>query len=124
MNDLQIAGSQTTPTITSDSQKGLLCMRGESYPENAFALYSPVFHWLEQYFSTPEQALRLELELVYLNTSSIKALMDIFDMLEAAYNDGHDISVVWYYDANNDRVGELATEFREDFSFAFDIVSR
>lgn len=124
MNDLNISGGAATPIITTDAQNGLLIMRGESYPENAFELFGPVFHWLEQYLSTQNAPLRLELELVYLNTSSIKAVMDIFDMLEAAFAEGHNVSVVWYYDERNERVGELAQEFREDCTFPFQVAAR
>jgi len=67
--------------------------------------------------------LSLELRLLYLNTSSIKAMMDIFDLLEAAFQDGRQVAVNWYYDVRNERVVELAEEFKEDCTFPFSILS-
>ncbi len=64
----------------------------------------------------------LEITLLYLNTSSIKALMDIFDLLEAAHDQGKPVGVNWYYDERNERVAELAEEFREDCTFPFAII--
>jgi hypothetical protein len=57
-----------------------------------------------------------------MNTSSVKAMMDIFDLLEAAFGQGRQVLVQWFYDPDNERVVELAEEFREDCSFPFDIL--
>ncbi len=50
-------------------------------------------------------------------------MMDIFDLLEAAYQEGRQIAVNWYYDIRNERVVELAEEFKEDCTFPFSILS-
>ena len=54
-----------------------------------------------------------------MNTSSVKAMMDIFDLLEEAHNKGRAVRVDWLYDPQNERVRELAEEFREDYTFPF-----
>ena len=122
MNDLNIPGTQSAPTITSKWDAGTLEMRGDSYPENSFEFFGPVISWVERYLSASEAPLRLELHLLYLNTSSVKTMMDIFDMLEEAHNSGRKVAVNWYYDSDNERIADLAEEFKEDCTFAFDIV--
>jgi len=124
MKDLNIAGDQSTPTIIADAASGVLAMRGDSYPENAYELFGPLLEWVEAYLAQKGRALTLELELMYLNTSSIKAMMDIFDILEGAHQAGEKVAVNWYFDSENSRVAELAEEFREDCSFPFQIISR
>ena len=124
MTDLTIAGTASTPTIRSDSAQGLLYMGGDSYPENSFELFGPVIDWVETFLADPARSLRLELELLYLNTSSVKALMEIFDVLEAGHGKGRDVAVTWYFAQNNERVGELAEEFKEDCTFPFAVVAR
>mgnify|MGYP003853671149 CR=1 FL=1 len=122
IDDLSIEGSQSTPLIRTDWQSGLLEMRGDSYPENTHELYARVIAWLEAYLSGASAPLTVELELVYLNTSSVKAVMDVFDLLEEAHLDGRECVVNWRYDARNERIAELAEEFKEDCSFPFHIV--
>lgn len=122
MTDLSIDGTQSTPTIRSFRDKGLLTIEGDSYPENTFDLFGPVIAWVESFLAAPEAALALDLRLIYLNTSSIKALMDIFDLLEAAHERHRTVCVKWYYDSRNERVAELAEEFKEDCTFPFDIL--
>ncbi|ALM84997.1 biofilm regulation phosphoprotein SiaC [Bordetella sp. N] len=124
MNDLNIPATQSTPAIESDASRGVLVLRGDSYPENSFELFGPVIKWVDDYLANSQAPLALSLELQYLNTSSVKAVMDIFDLLEAAHADERQVSVVWFYDARNERVGELAEEFKEDCTFPFEVVSR
>jgi hypothetical protein len=123
MLDLNIPGSASTPAIISNSADGSLVMRGDSYPENSFEMFDPVIRWVEQHLEATG-ALKLELELLYLNTSSIKAMMDIFDVLETAHGRGHQVLVNWYFDQGNERVAELAEEFREDCTFPFHVIGR
>lgn len=123
MNDFSIPGSQSTPAIQSDWEKGIVSMQGDSYPENSYELFHQVYEWIERFLGEAAHPLNLELRLLYLNTSSIKAMMDIFDLLEAAYQEGRQVAVNWYYDIRNERVVELAEEFKEDCSFPFSIQS-
>ena len=124
MNDLNIAGTSSTPAILTDSQNGVLTLSGDSYPENSFELFGPVIAWVEAYLARDRTPLRLELSLLYLNTSSVKAVMEIFDLLEDAHGQGRDVSVNWYFDQSNERVGELAEEFKEDCTFPFAVIGR
>ena len=121
MNALNISGSQSTPSIVADWDQGRLTMQGDSYPENSFEFFYQVIDWIERYLKESEVPFHLELRLVYMNTSSVKAMMDIFDLLEDAHGRGRQVSVNWYYDPRNERVIDLADEFREDCSFPFEI---
>lgn len=119
MQSFQTPGTQSTPTINADWDNGVLTMEGDSYPENSYEQFRPVFDWIEAFLADAGRPLALDLHLLYLNTSSIKAMMDIFDRLEAAHAKGQAVSVRWSYDRRNERVGELAEEFREDCTFPF-----
>lgn len=121
MNDLNIAATQSTPAITASWAEGLLAMRGDSYPENSFEFFNEVIDWVERFLRDGTAPLRLALRVVYMNTSSVKAMMDIFDLLEEAHAGGREVAVDWYYDPRNERVVDLAEEFREDCSFPFTI---
>ncbi|GEO80462.1 biofilm regulation phosphoprotein SiaC [Pararhodospirillum oryzae] len=124
MNVFEIAQTQATPLIHADPEGGVITMRGDSYPENSFDLFQPLIEWVEAYLAEGDRPLRLDLELLYLNTSSIRALMDILEQLEDAHQAGRTVVACWTYDAANERVGELAEEFKEDCTFPFDIVAR
>ena len=122
-NNINIAGSQSTPSVEGDGALGLLRMQGDSYPENSFEFFGSIIDWLERFLRETQSPLCLELRLVYMNTSSVKAMMDIFDLLEDAHKQGTPVCVDWYYDPRNERVMCLADEFREDCSFPFQIAA-
>ncbi|OWW21082.1 biofilm regulation phosphoprotein SiaC [Noviherbaspirillum denitrificans] len=124
MENLNIEGTQSTPSILADAQAGTVEMRGDSYPENSFELFSPAMKWIEQFLAEGGRALTLNLHLLYLNTSSVKAMMDIFDILEDAHRAGRKVAVNWFYDEQNERVADLAEEFKEDCTFPFEITSQ
>lgn len=122
MNDLKINETQSSPAVVTDRAAGTLEMRGDSYPENSYEFFAPIIRWVQSFLATADAPLRLELYLLYLNTSSVKAMMDIFDLLEEAHQNGRGVGVNWYYDPANERIAELAEEFKEDCSFAFEVV--
>ena len=121
-SDFSIEGGASSPSVQTDWANGSLCLQGDSYPENAYEFYNPVFEWVQRFLSRADRAFILELQLLYLNTSSIKSLMDILDLMEDAHRRGQVVGVNWYYDLRNERVFELAEEFKEDCSFPFHIV--
>lgn len=82
MNTLAITATRATPEILCNPATGVVSMQGDSYPENSFEFFNDVIGWVEQYLQQSTRPLRLELRLIYMNTSSVKAMMDIFDLLE------------------------------------------
>ena len=118
-DDITLRQTANTPSVSTDRGRGAVAMAGESYPENPFEFFQPLIEWVGEYLDTEPGPLLLELELIYLNTSSIRAMMDIFDRLEDAHAAGREVRVRWTYEPENQRVGELAEEFKEDCSFPF-----
>jgi len=121
MKDFKIEGTQSIPEIMGDWDKGILSISGDSYPENSFELFEPLLQWVEGFLDQADCELKLKLSLLYLNTSSVKIMMDIFDLLEVAHSQGKSVGVTWSYDEDNERVAELAEDFKEDCTFPFDI---
>jgi deoxyribodipyrimidine photolyase len=115
MKNLEIPKSKTTPEILFNLSTNELSIKGESFPENTSEFYAPVFEWLEQYLNTlTDQVVIVNIELVYFNSSSSKVLMDLFDMLEDAVQDGKEITVNWRYDEDNEMAAEYGEDFMED----------
>jgi hypothetical protein len=124
MNDLLIEGSVSSPTVRGEWENGILYMEGDSYPENSYELYSSMVAWVDRYLKESSEPLTLELTLLYLNTSSIKVMMDMFDEMEERFQESRQVAVNWYFDAENERVAELAEEFKEDCTFPFKIIGK
>ena len=119
---LDIAATASSPQVRTDPDKGLICLAGESYPENSFEFYRPVSEWVTRFLQRDARPLVLEIRLTYLNTSSIKCLIDLLDDMEEAFHAGRKVELNWYYDMEDDRAMELAEEFKEDLTLPFTII--
>jgi hypothetical protein len=65
------------------------------------------------------------MEIIYFNSSSSKALMNFFDLLDEAVAAGRKIAVNWIYDAGNESALEYGEEFKEDLeSLEFNLVEK
>lgn len=119
---LNIEATKSSPRVVFDQQQRILSITGESYPENSFAFFEPIFdllhNELERY-----KSIRLNVNISYMNSSSTKCMLDILDMLDVAYKNGCDAYVSWYYEKENERALELAEEFKEDIDLPFEIIA-
>ncbi|HET6452554.1 MAG TPA: DUF1987 domain-containing protein [Spirochaetia bacterium] len=116
--ELNIPRTNATPEIRWDSASGTLAITGESYPENSFDFYEPVLEWLRHSLPTLAR-LRLEVSVSYMNSSSIKCMLDILDAMGEAHAAGAAVEAVWSYETDNPRALDLAEEFRSEVLFPF-----
>lgn len=121
MNIIEIAETVSSPGIRFDVTGETLELSGESYPENSFEFYAPLISRLKE--SLPEmRGLQVSIKISYMNSSSVKCMLDILDILKDSAARGKKIVINWYYDTENSRALELAEEFREEVELAFNIL--
>jgi SiaC family regulatory phosphoprotein len=119
MQPLEIPATQRTPAVSFDFTANHLRISGESYPEDVTEFYHPVFAALDRYLEgLGTGRCRFDFELIYLNSSSAKAVMMLMDKLEAAALKGASVDVHWLYDEEDDSMQELGEEFGEDLEAA------
>ena len=115
MDSLHIAALERSPSVDFDFDAGRLRIAGESYPEDASLVFGPIFQALEQYLAeTRDREICFDIELIYFNSSSAKALMNMFRRLNQAARDGHKIQVNWHFDAEDETMREFGEDFSED----------
>ena len=118
---LSIEATRSSPRIFYSEADAVLEISGESYPENSFAFYDPVFAWFNS--ELPKlPALLLRVNVKYMNSSSTKCVLDILDLLSEAARRGCAAAVEWLYEAGNERALELAEEFQEEVDIPFRII--
>lgn len=125
MDNLFLAKTKSTPEINFDINKNYLKIEGESYPENSFEFYEPIFEWLEKYLKEiKNETVILDISLSYLNTSSTKSIMCILDILEESYEDDKNIIINWYYEKENELSYEIAEDFKEYLEIPLNLVEK
>lgn len=115
MESLHIERTEETPYILADIKNNKIEFIGKSYPENTFDYYEPILVWLKEYFSE-KRFVDITVDLEYLNSSSLKAYFDIFDIFEKSFETKQsDIKINWLYDKENDISQETGEDFKLDF---------
>ncbi len=126
MERLVIEQTSSTLGVDFDPESSTLIMRGESYPENALKFFTPIVEWLDAYFDRlhDNDRVRVDLDIIYFNSSSSKVLMNIFSLFDAAARRGIAVSIVWRHHVENEIAQECGEELGEDLvAAAFSMVS-
>jgi len=119
MDNIDIEATERSPVVSFDFKNHVLKISGESYPEDVTEFYNPLFEALDSYLAElGDGACRVEIELIYFNSSSAKAIMTLMDKLEEAAGKGTSIDVYWRFDEEDDTMAELGEEFGEELENA------
>jgi len=111
MESITIPGTLKTPTIISDSDKGIIEIKGRSNPENSTLFYKPLIEWVEKYSASPNEKTVINIKLEHFNTSSSKCILDVFKKLEPIHKANGDISVNWYYEEDDEEMMEAGETY-------------
>jgi len=123
MDNLQIAKTKYTMGINFNKDTGDLDMAGSSYPENALDFFNPIINWIKNYISEVNKQMVMNIRLNYLNTSSTKCILDIFEILDQYYKSGGDVKINWYYAEDDEDIKETGEELGEDLEFPIAFIS-
>lgn len=122
MNLLKIEATKSTPFVHFDSNEKELIISGKSYPENPTEFFTPIIDWIKEYVDKHNGEIIFNLKLTYLNTSSTKVFMSLFDFLETQNQNGKSIKIDWHFEKGNEMAKESGEEFKEDLNLNFNII--
>jgi hypothetical protein len=105
-----IAASSRTPSVTINPETQSALIEGECYPEDTDKFFTALNQGLDDYFSAGNKGLDLKVKLIYFNSSSARALMELMDSLESKASNGVEVNVQWFYEDGDD----ITQEFIED----------
>lgn len=127
MQNIHREATERSPELRFDFAHHRFSLAGESYPEDAAAFFGPPIKAMADFLAGLNDAsepVELELRMRYFNSSSAKALMNIFQLLERAAARGVPTQVRWLYDPEDDAMEEFGEDFAEDFEHgAFELVA-
>lgn len=122
MEAISIEGTPKTPTVTFDTGKGFLEIKGRSIPENSIEFYKPITDLLEKYASSPQAETNVNIQLEYFNTSSSKCILDIFKKLEGIFKSGSKVVINWYYEEDDEDMLEAGEDYQAIINVPFKMV--
>ena len=123
MNNLRIAPSQESPTITFTTD-GHFKIEGISLVPNVHSFYKPVFDWLDEFEKNLPNKILVELEFEYLNTASIHTVVTIIKRLVSYTEKNVELKVVWCYAEEDEDLLENGQNFMNYVNYPFEFQAR
>jgi hypothetical protein len=122
MEKYTVEGTQKTPTINFDPNKGELEVFGNSIPENSVDFYKPIIAALDEYMTAPQPTTSVTFNMRYFNTSSSKRILDVLKKLEILNRNGSPVTVNWVYEDDDDDMLEAGEDYESVVELTFKMV--
>ena len=126
MEMIQIEATDRTPKVLCDFDKNHFSITGESYPGNISEFFGPIIHPINEHLTgLKDTEITFDFSFIYFNSSSAKVIMQLFESLEQAAENGNTVVVNWYYAEDDDNMQEMGEEFSEDLEKAtFNLIAK
>ena len=121
MDRLKLEPSHETPEILIDPQSREIKIIGNSFPPDPSKFYFEVIKWLDIFYSNLTSPSKVIVELNYFDRSSYGYLMKIIRKMEDISKKGSRISLIWYYQKDDEDIKELGKSLKEILSLNFKV---
>jgi len=122
MESIRIEKTPKSPLFVLTN--GYIRLSGRSIPQNARQLYRICIDWVEQYVQSPARETKVDLYFEYIDTSSIRCVVDILAKLShiPAHSQNR-IEMNWYYECDDDDSYDLGAYIQAHLKVPFNIIS-
>lgn len=122
MNVINIKGTDDTPNVILDKEKGLFEISGRSLPEDVNMFYEQILDWIDEYAQGPNDRTEFNFKLEYFNTASSKVILDILLKFEEIVENGKEVVIKWHYHEDEEDMLEAGEEYADIVEIPFDYV--
>lgn len=122
MENLYIEKTKNSMCVDFNKDTGILEMSGSCFPEHAVDFFGVVHNWISNYLAMTNKKTVVNVRLNYINTSSTKCMLDIFEMFNLYYINHHDIRVNWYYAEDDEDILETGEELGEGLELPIEYI--
>jgi hypothetical protein len=110
------------PQVNFSATTGTCWLAGESYLGNTYEFYRQLQNWLENYTQTIRKSIVFNIKLIYMNTSSQRALLDLFSVLKTYQTQGGQVVLNWYYLKDDVEQIDEAEDFAKDIEIPINLI--
>jgi hypothetical protein len=98
MENIYIDGTDKSPSVILDKEKGLIEFSGRSLIEDSEQFFLPLVEWIIKYIDNPSTKTTVNFKFEYFNTSCSKWLITITKQLKLLYEKNHNTQINWFYE--------------------------
>ena len=123
MDSLNIEGQELTPEVLFDKQTGIFKISGKSLHEDTPDFFNKVYSWLHAYVKDPNEHTSIDIKIEYFNSSSQKAIHEVFEILNRIDKVGKKITINWHYLESDEDMHESGQDFQDLSGLNFNFIS-
>lgn len=118
---LNIKGTEDSPEVIMDFQKGFIRISGTSWLEDAYGFYEPLYQWVSEYSKTPQKVTEIEFGYTYFNTSSAKQIAKLVTLI-SSLKQSSEVYVKWFYEKDDSEMLKSGQKYSELLNLGFEFV--
>ena len=122
MKEFVLEATTATPSINFNFKKGIFIIKGRLIPEDATSFFNPIQAAIEDYFKKPLPQNVFNIQLDYLNSSSISCILNILKTFEKHINKTSTV-VNWYYERGDEDLELIGTNYSEVLNLKFNLIT-
>jgi hypothetical protein len=119
MEKWTIDATDRSPKVILDRQESVLMIEGRSYPEEGMDFFDPIVMRFRSIQESENPIRTIHIRLEYYNSSTTKALAELFTALERSAKNGNEAKVIWEFEQDDDGIQEDITMFQETYALTF-----
>jgi hypothetical protein len=119
MEKWTIDATDRSPKVILDRQESVLMIEGRSYPEEGMDFFDPIVMRFRSLQESENPIRTIHIRLEYYNSSTTKALAELFTALERSAKNGNEAKVIWEFEQDDDGIQEDITMFQETYTLTF-----
>lgn len=123
LENLFVAKTKYTPEIQFLTT-GQLSISGLSLLENSYEMYLKSIEWLKEFGNQSPRPVVLNLRLEYLDTSSVRSVVDIVKLLNVFKESGFQVQVNWYYEKDDEDFFEIGEAMQHVCKSEFNLIEK
>jgi hypothetical protein len=113
MKKIEIAARDQTPFVILDKENSIFEIRGYSYPDEALEFYKEIIEWFKEYIKNPNAETKLILDLIYVNSTSIKFINEILKKFDELILNGKNAAIEWFFMADDEDMQQLGNVLKD-----------
>ncbi len=119
MEKWTIDATDRSPKVILDRQESVLMIEGRSYPEEGMDFFDPIVMRFRSIQESENPIRTIHIRLEYYNSSTTKALAELFTALERSAKNGNEAKVIWEFEQDDDGIQEDIAMFQETYALSF-----
>jgi hypothetical protein len=120
--NIEIASSAKTPHVILNKDTGEILIEGRSFPENTPEFYYQFTRWLAEYSLSPAPKTKVNLGLLYLNSSSVSIITGMMKLLDNMISMKTEIEIKWSFETGDEDMKDLGLYYQESLRCSVQVI--